>query len=178
MLEDAEEDQCIIETLNKGMVIYVPHLSKLNTKISRLTLYTDIPDILDCQSISITKIPGIRQPDSALKTLYVLLEKEQVRQIEGPQDTTLWIYSPFLDAILLREDKILKELRPTNDKDVNRTLIMDSLYKNIKKGIMQNASQGLWMEDTPFQNTTKGTGRLDDGKDPFPIKVQSPCRWR
>jgi len=170
LLEEGEEDQCIIETLKSGMIVYAPRNNKSNVRISRLTLFTDIPDIPDCKSISITKIPGIRQPDSALKTLYSLLEKDQVRQIEGPQSTTLWIYAPFLDAILILDDKILKELRPTNSEEVNRALIMDSLYQNITKAILQNAAQGLWMEDTPFQNTTKGTGTLDEGKDHFPTK--------
>jgi len=148
LLEEGEEDQCIIETLKNGMIVYAPRNNKSNVRISRLTLFTDIPDIPDCKSISITKIPGTRQPDSALKTLYSLLEKDQVRQIEGPQSTTLWIYAPFLDAILILDDKILKELRPTNNKEVNRSLIMDSLYQNIKKAILQNTSQGLWMENS------------------------------
>jgi hypothetical protein len=139
--------------------------------VSRLTHYTDIPELpAECKSIMITKIPNIKHPESALKTLYALLDKDQVRQIEGPQNTTLWIYSPFLDTLLTIDAKILDELRPTNSTEINQSLIMDSLNQKIKKAILQNAAEGLWMEDVPFPNTPKGTGSLDEGRDPFPTQ--------
>ena len=95
--EEGEEDTCIIDTLKKGIIIYAPHKNKSNVVVSRLTHYTDIPELpAECKSIMITKIPNIKHPESALKTLYALLDKDQVRQIEGPQDTTFWIYTPYM----------------------------------------------------------------------------------
>ncbi len=169
--EEGEEDLCIIDTLKQVIIIYAPHKNKSDVVVSRLTHYTDIPELsAECKSIMITKIPNIKHPESALKTLYALVDKEQVRQIEGPQNTTLWIYAPFLDTLLTIDVKILDELRPTNSTEINQSLIMDSLYQKIKKAILQNAAQGLWMEDVPFPNTTKGTGSLDEGRDPFPTQ--------
>jgi hypothetical protein len=169
--EEGEEDLCIIDTLKEGKIIYAPHKNKSDVVVSRLTHYTDIPELsAECKSIMITKIPNIKDPESALKTLYALLDKDQVRQIEGPQNTTLWIYAPFLDTLLTIDVKILDELRPTNSTEINQSIIMDSLYQKIKKAILQNAEQGLWMEDVPFPNTPKGTGSLDEGRDPFPTQ--------
>jgi hypothetical protein len=169
--EEGEEDTCIIDTLKKGIIIFAPLKNKSDVVLSRLTQYMDIPELpAECKSTMITKIPNIKHPESALKTLYTLLDKDQARQIEGPQNTTLWIYAPFLDTLLTIDAKILSALRPTNSTEINQSIIMDFLYKKIKTAILQNAAQGLWMEDVPSPNTPKGTGSLDEGKDPFPTQ--------
>jgi hypothetical protein len=41
-----------------------------------------------------------------LKTLYTLLDKEEVDLSEGTNNTTLWIYAPSLDAILILEKSV------------------------------------------------------------------------
>jgi len=165
---DIQEDDCLLETLSQGNIIFAPKQTKANGNITRLTPITELADIPNCKSISVAKVPGIKQPDLVMRSLYILLDRDLVRLLEGPQNTTFWIYAPYLDALLVLEASILQDLLPGNDADTNRLLVTNSLEKAIKAGILKQATRGIWLEDTPFQNTMKGTGTMDAGKEFFP----------
>jgi len=168
--EDMQEDDCLLETLSQGNIIFAPKQTKANGNITRLTPMTELTNIPNCKSISVTSVPGIKHPELVMRSLYALLDRDLARLLEGPQNTTFWIYTPYLDALLVLEESILRDLLPGNDTDTNRLLITNSLEKAIKAGILKQATRGIWLEDTPFQNTMKGTGAMDAGKEIFPTR--------
>ena len=140
---DIQEDDCLLETLSQGNIIFAPKQTKANGNITRLTSITELADIPNCKSISVAKVPGIKQPDLVMRSLYILLDRDLVRLLEGPQNTTFWIYAPYLDALLVLEASILQDLLPGDDADTNRLLVTNSLEKAIKAGILKQATRGV-----------------------------------
>ena len=52
--EEQEEDRQIIETLERDYVIFAPRCTRSNRKISRITAFSEIPDLPNCKSWSLT----------------------------------------------------------------------------------------------------------------------------
>jgi hypothetical protein len=116
-----EDDPTILETPRAGHLIFSPRLTTDGNKITRLTGFKDIPTIPTCQSIQLTKIPGLKRPESALEHLFDLLEQDMTLQVEDPTDVIVWIYAPYLDMILLLNKDIIKDFLPKHATDTNST---------------------------------------------------------
>ena len=120
-----EDDPTILETLWSGHLIFSPGFSEDGTKITRMTVFKDIPTISTCQSMQLTKIPGLKKPDSVLEHLFPLLEQDMTRQVEGPADTIIWVNAPYLDMILLLNQDLINNFLPKHATVTNQHQVLD-----------------------------------------------------
>ena len=87
--------------------------------------------------------------------------------LEVRNETNVWIFTAYLDAILTLVPSTIEDLCPTRSGETNRHLLIGSIKEAIRKGLLLHGTRGLWMENTPFAQAIVGMHPLDLTTEPF-----------
>ncbi len=103
-----------------------------------------------------------------------LLDKGDAKLLEtSNNEISVWILTTYLDAILTLAPSTIKDLRPTQDRETNRHLLLDPIKEAIRKGLLLYISRGVWVENNRFETTTVGSHSADQATEPFSKREQA-----